>query len=135
MPYRSSKLTHVLKDSLGGACRTSLVACLWPDAAQLDQTQATLRFAARMGRIACAPVANKRRADSKRSKHYGLLLGKLRAEVDALRSELAVRDLIRGAPPPAYAYGPTTDAAEVDGRGYDRSPYRFGQRWLVRNWT
>ena len=63
VPYRSSKLTHVLRDSLGGSCRTALVACLWPDAAQLDQTTATLRFAARMGRIECAPVANLRTAD------------------------------------------------------------------------
>ena len=113
VPYRSSKLTHVLKDSLGGMCRTVLVACLWPDAAQLDQTSATLRFAARMGRIACAPVANKRRADHRERARYGLLLGKLRAEVDALRSELAVRDLIRGSPPPAYAYGPCADAEEL----------------------
>ena len=30
-----------------------------------------------------------------------------------LRAELAARDLIRGTPPPAYAYGPLTDADEV----------------------
>ena len=30
-----------------------------------------------------------------------------------LRAELAARDLIRELPPPAYAYGPLTDADEV----------------------
>ena len=31
VPYRSSKLTHLLKDSIGGNCQTRLVACIWPD--------------------------------------------------------------------------------------------------------
>ena len=29
--YRSSKLTHLLKDSIGGNCRTLLVACAWSE--------------------------------------------------------------------------------------------------------
>lgn len=29
--YRSSKLTHLLKDSLGGNCQTLLIACIWSD--------------------------------------------------------------------------------------------------------
>jgi kinesin family protein 6/9 len=31
VPYRSSKLTHFLKDSIGGNCRTRLIACIWSD--------------------------------------------------------------------------------------------------------
>ena len=31
VPYRSSKLTHLLKDSIGGNCQTRLIACIWPD--------------------------------------------------------------------------------------------------------
>ena len=31
VPYRSSKLTHYLKDSIGGNCRTLLVACAWSE--------------------------------------------------------------------------------------------------------
>ena len=31
IPYRSSKLTHFLKDSIGGSCRTLLVACAWSE--------------------------------------------------------------------------------------------------------
>ena len=31
VPYRSSKLTHFLKDSIGGNCQTLLVSCIWSD--------------------------------------------------------------------------------------------------------
>ena len=45
IPYRSSKLTHVLRDSLGGNCKTRLIACIWSDAAQLDESLSTCRSA------------------------------------------------------------------------------------------
>ena len=44
IPYRSSKLTHVLKDSLGGNCKTLMVACIWGEAAQLEETTSTCRL-------------------------------------------------------------------------------------------
>lgn len=31
VPHRSSKLTHFLKDSIGGNCQTRLIACVWSD--------------------------------------------------------------------------------------------------------
>lgn len=43
IPYRSSKLTHVLKDSLGGNCKTVMVACIWGEAGQLEETTSTCR--------------------------------------------------------------------------------------------
>lgn len=130
VPYRSSKLTHVLKDAIGGACRTTLVACLWPDVARLDQTRATLRFSGRMGRIACAPVARRAalgdglRAEDRRSR-------RLRKEVDALRAELAARDLIRGAPPPAYAYGPLDDAEQLARCDRAAKTYRYRRHTIL----
>jgi hypothetical protein len=44
-PYRDSKLTRLLQDSLGGNSRTILLACVSPDAANLDETINTLRYA------------------------------------------------------------------------------------------
>jgi hypothetical protein len=44
VPYRSSKLTHVLKDSLGGNCATVLIANVWGEPAQLDETLSTCRW-------------------------------------------------------------------------------------------
>jgi hypothetical protein len=43
IPYRTCKLTHVLKDCLGGNCATLLIANVWGEAAQLDETLSTCR--------------------------------------------------------------------------------------------
>ena len=49
--YRQTKLTGVLKDSLGGNCRTALVATLAADAEHARESAATLRFARRCGAV------------------------------------------------------------------------------------
>lgn len=108
VPFRSSKLTHLLKDALG-SCRASLVACLWPHAAHLDQSLATLRFAARMGKVETA--LGERQPPLKAR----LATAKLKREVDALRRELALRDLIGGAAP-AYSYAHLSPAELADQR-------------------
>eukprot|EP00891_Asterochloris_glomerata_P001294 jgi/Astpho2/1294/e_gw1.00024.25.1_t len=51
VPYRSSKLTHFLKDSIGGNCQTLLVSCIWSDECQLSETLSTCRFAQRMMQV------------------------------------------------------------------------------------
>ena len=38
VPFRQSKLTHVLKDSIGGNCNTVMVANIWGEAGQLEET-------------------------------------------------------------------------------------------------
>jgi hypothetical protein len=44
-PYRDSKLTRLLQDSLGGNSRTIMVACVSPADFNLDETVNTLRYA------------------------------------------------------------------------------------------
>lgn len=51
VPYRGSKLTRLLRDSLGGTTRTAFVACVRTDTRDYAQTLATLRYAARVGKI------------------------------------------------------------------------------------
>lgn len=51
IPYRQSKLTNLLRDSLGGNCRTIMIANIWPEAAHLEETTSTLKFATRMMKI------------------------------------------------------------------------------------
>jgi hypothetical protein len=51
IPYRDSKLTRLLQDSLGGNSETLLVACVAPSLAALDQSRSTLRYASRARRI------------------------------------------------------------------------------------
>ena len=47
VPYRESKLTRLLQDSLGGNSRTCMIACVSPTDSNLDETLNTLKYAAR----------------------------------------------------------------------------------------
>eukprot|EP00978_Attheya_sp_CCMP212_P028120 scaffold96287_cov47-Attheya_sp.AAC.1 len=47
IPYRDSKLTRLLRDSLGGNCCTVMIACISPAASNLDESMNTLRYAER----------------------------------------------------------------------------------------
>ncbi|KFP13170.1 Kinesin-like KIF9, partial [Egretta garzetta] len=58
IPFRQSKLTHVLKDSLGGNCNTVLVANICGEAVHVEETLSSLRFATRMKWITTEPVVN-----------------------------------------------------------------------------
>eukprot|EP00492_Amphilonche_elongata_P000908 TRINITY_DN1535_c0_g1_i1.p2 TRINITY_DN1535_c0_g1~~TRINITY_DN1535_c0_g1_i1.p2 ORF type:complete len:81 (+),score=27.08 TRINITY_DN1535_c0_g1_i1:515-757(+) len=42
--YRSSKLTHLLADSLGGNCKTTLIVCASSSSWNATETISTLRF-------------------------------------------------------------------------------------------
>ena len=44
IPYRDSKLTRLLQDSLGGNTKTLMVACLSPADNNYDETLSTLRW-------------------------------------------------------------------------------------------
>jgi hypothetical protein len=51
VPYRDSKLTYLLSDSLGGNSLTLMIACLTPIAGAYEETLGTLRFAERAKKI------------------------------------------------------------------------------------
>ena len=69
VPYRDSKLTHLLSDSLGGNSLTILVACLTPIAGAYDETVSTLRFAQRVKLVKNKAVLNVD-ANTLRYDHY-----------------------------------------------------------------
>ncbi|KAJ9506575.1 hypothetical protein QJQ45_018998 [Haematococcus lacustris] len=48
IPYRQSRLTNVLKDALGGNCKTVMVANIWGEPSHVEETLSTLRFASRV---------------------------------------------------------------------------------------
>ena len=89
IPYRQSKLTYCLKDSLGGNCKTCLIACIWPHEQHAWETLSTLRFAARMKNVENAPLRNKLVAKEPVST-------KLLQQVESLKRELSMRDAIVG---------------------------------------
>ena len=51
VPYRQSKLTHILKDAIGGNCRTIMIATIWPEEQFIMDTLSTLNFAKRMKNV------------------------------------------------------------------------------------
>lgn len=51
IPYRDSKLTRLLKDSLGGNTRTVLITCITPNKSQQDETLHSLNYAFRAKKI------------------------------------------------------------------------------------
>jgi centromeric protein E len=51
VPYRDSKLTHLLSASLGGNATTAMLACVSATDFNREETQSTLRYAARAKKI------------------------------------------------------------------------------------
>lgn len=51
IPYRDSKLTRLLKDSLGGSCKTVMIANISPSSLSFDDTYNTLKYANRAKNI------------------------------------------------------------------------------------
>lgn len=80
VPYRNSKLTYLLSESLMGNCRTVMLACCSPASSSHGMTEQTLRFASRAKNIKTKPVVNE--------EVDGSLVNSLRAEIDLLRSQL-----------------------------------------------
>ncbi|XP_049572239.1 kinesin-like protein KIF9 isoform X5 [Orcinus orca] len=60
IPFRQCKLTHALKDSLGGNCNMILVTNIYGEASQLEETLSSLRFASRMKLVITEPAINEK---------------------------------------------------------------------------
>lgn len=80
VPYRDSKLTRLLQDSLGGNSRTIMIACISPSDCDFVETLNTLKYANRARNIKNRVVMNQ----DKTSKQ----LATLRAQVAALQEEV-----------------------------------------------
>ena len=61
VPFRNSKLTMVLKDALSGESKSAMIVCCSPSAADVDETDNTLRFGLRVRQVSTGPV--KRRVE------------------------------------------------------------------------
>lgn len=81
IPYRESKLTRLLQDSLGGRTKTCIIATVSPAKSNLEETISTLDYAFRAKNI-----KNKPQVNSMVSKKT--LLKEFTAEIEKLKSEL-----------------------------------------------
>ncbi|KAM6058375.1 kinesin-like protein KIF7 isoform 2-T2 [Chlamydotis macqueenii] len=61
IPYRDSKITRILKDSLGGNAQTVMIACVSPSSSDFDETLNTLNYASRAQNIQNKAVVNCRK--------------------------------------------------------------------------
>ncbi|XP_068026038.1 kinesin-like protein KIF18B [Melanerpes formicivorus] len=109
VPYRDSKLTRLLKDSIGGNCRTLMLAALSPSPLCCQDTLNTLKYASRAKEIQVSLKSNLPSPDSHVCP-YVVLCAQLRAEVAELQAKLrAYEDAARGAqsqaPEPLPALG------------------------------
>lgn len=81
IPYRDSKLTRLLQDSLGGNTKTLMIACLSPADNNYDETLSTLRYANRAKNITNKPKINEDPKDA--------LLRQYQEEIEKLKAMLA----------------------------------------------
>jgi kinesin family protein 18/19 len=58
VPYRDSKLTRLLKQSLGGNCKTVMIVCVSPSSQHYDETHNTLQYANRAKEIKTKAIRN-----------------------------------------------------------------------------
>ncbi|XP_039288788.1 kinesin-like protein KIF3A [Nilaparvata lugens] len=80
IPYRNSKLTRILQDSLGGNSKTVMCATVGPAAYNYDETISTLRYASRAKKICNKARINEDPKDA--------LLRQFQAEIEHLRKQL-----------------------------------------------
>ena len=80
VPYRDSKLTRILQDSLGGNAKTYMIACVSPAEINFEETLNTLKYASRARHIKNKPVINR--------DPQSALVAQLKQEVFSLKEEM-----------------------------------------------
>ncbi|XP_077541385.1 kinesin-like protein KIF11 [Haemaphysalis longicornis] len=87
VPYRESKLTRLLQDSLGGRTKTSIIATISPDMSNLDETLSTLDYAHRAKNITNRPEVNQKMTKRALIKEYTEEIERLRRDLAATRDK------------------------------------------------
>ncbi|ORX95822.1 kinesin-domain-containing protein, partial [Basidiobolus meristosporus CBS 931.73] len=84
IPYRDSKLTRLLKFSLGGNCKTVMIVCVSPSSLYYDETHNTLKYASRAKNIKNRVEKNTLSVNMHVSQ-YVKIIKDLRSEVEELK--------------------------------------------------
>mmetsp|Transcript_22624 Transcript_22624/g.57778 ORF Transcript_22624/g.57778 Transcript_22624/m.57778 type:complete len:909 (+) Transcript_22624:80-2806(+) len=118
IPYRDSKLTRLLKDSLGGNCRTVMIAAIGPCHLNYDDTHNTLKYANRAKNIKTAVSRNVQNVNYHITK-YAQIIQELRNEVTDLKSKLVAAQqecpkCTGGAPVTAMSTQSNTERADSE---------------------
>ncbi|RZC32585.1 Kinesin domain containing protein, partial [Asbolus verrucosus] len=87
VPYRDSKLTRLLKDSLGGNCQTVMVANVSPSSLSYDDTYNTLKYATRAKKIKSQVKKNVVNVEL-HAGEYGKIVEELKKELEKVKAQL-----------------------------------------------
>uniref|UniRef100_A0A8C4R6U8 Kinesin-like protein n=1 Tax=Eptatretus burgeri TaxID=7764 RepID=A0A8C4R6U8_EPTBU len=90
VPYRESKLTRLLQDSLGGRTKTSIIATISPAAINAEETLSTLDYAFRAKNIMNKPEVNQKLTKRALIKEYTEEIERLKRELAASRDKNGV---------------------------------------------
>ncbi|KAF4716518.1 hypothetical protein FOZ62_005355 [Perkinsus olseni] len=121
--FRDSKLTFLLRDSLGGNSVTSIIATISPLAANFGETLSTIKFAARAKRIKCQAVLNESLTGTVESLTAELETARRQlAALTAGQSQLRVSPTIPDGGTGAFGTGRGGSPASTDGEGSGARP-------------
>lgn len=87
VPYRESKLTRLLQDSLGGRTKTCIIATISPARSNMEETLSTLDYAIRAKSIRNKPEINQRMTRNALLKEYVGEIERLKADLLAAREK------------------------------------------------
>uniref|UniRef100_A0A8C9VE40 Kinesin-like protein n=1 Tax=Scleropages formosus TaxID=113540 RepID=A0A8C9VE40_SCLFO len=90
VPYRESKLTRILQDSLGGRTKTSIIATVSPASVNLEETLSTLEYASRAKNILNKPEVNQKLTKRALIKEYTEEIERLKRDLAAARDKNGV---------------------------------------------
>jgi hypothetical protein len=90
VPYRESKLTRLLQESLGGRAKTAIIATVSPASDAFDETLSTLEYANRAKNIKNMPEVNQKMTKRALIKDYEGEIERLKAILTATRSKNGV---------------------------------------------
>lgn len=82
IPYRDSKLTRLLEDSLGGNCKTTMMAMISPSSDAFGESLSTLKFATRAKKIKNDARINEDVDQRALLRKYEIELRKLKIELE-----------------------------------------------------
>ena len=95
VPYRDSKLTRILKESLGGNTQTIMIACVSPASTALEETLNTLKYAERARNIKNKVERNAKEVEANVGE-FRDIISSLKQEVEFLKTQLNKPDELPG---------------------------------------
>lgn len=94
IPYRDSKLTRLLEDSLGGNCKTTMMAMISPSHVSFNESLSTLHFARRAKNIKNKPKINEDLDQKALIRQYEDELKKLRSELEQKNKLISTNNIM-----------------------------------------